>query len=161
PGIVPVYSLNRDQAGRPYYAMRFIEGENLGQAIHQFHHGNERSPGQYTLELRRLLKRFLDVCNVVAYAHSQRVLHRDLKPANIMLGPFGQTLVLDWGLAKVAGSPDPARPAEGVLTPHEGGDYTPTQTGEALGTPQYMSPEQAAGQHDQLGPASDVYSLGA
>src|SRR5262249_43647182 len=115
------------------------------------------------LELRSLLDRFLDACNAIAYAHSRGVLHRDIKPANIMLGPYGETLVVDWGVAKIIGSasspsvteeesPFPLAPA---------GTLAPTRSGSAVGTPAFMSPEQAAGRLDKLTPASDVYSLGA
>src|SRR5262249_45268433 len=89
PGIVPVYGLGMDADGRPYYAMRFIKGESLKQAIEHFHQaeGPKRDPGERTLALRELLGRFVAVCNAVAYAHSRGVLHRDLKPDNVMLGP--------------------------------------------------------------------------
>jgi serine/threonine protein kinase len=97
----------------------------------------------------------------VAYAHSRGVLHRDLKPANVMLGKFGETLVVDWGLAKVVGRPDTTPPDEGALRPGRDRAAAPTQLGKAVGTPGYMSPEQAAGRWDILGPTSDVYSLGA
>src|SRR5262249_2340427 len=119
-------------------------------------------PGERTLALRQLLKRFIDVCNALAYAHSRCVLHRDIKPANILLGPFGETLIVDWGLAKpMDRSPDAGDPSALALRPSLAGDSTLTQTGSALGTPGFMSPEQAAGRLDQLGPPSDVYSLGA
>jgi serine/threonine-protein kinase len=163
PGIVPVYALGVDGAGRPYYAMRFIKGESLKDAIAQYHRdeGPGRDPGERALALRALLRRFIDVCNAVAYAHSRGVLHRDLKPSNIMLGPYGETLVVDWGLAKVVGRSDPGPgPGEAALRPPSGSGLTPTVQGEAYGTPSYMSPEQAAGRLDDLGPASDVYSLG-
>jgi len=99
PGIVPVYSLGRYDDGRPYYAMRFIRGENLNQAIAGFHQRDSlpRDDGQRLLELHQLLRRFIDTCNAVRYAHSRGVLHRDIKPANVMLGRFGETLVVDWG----------------------------------------------------------------
>src|SRR5262249_53009404 len=113
-----------------------------------------------TLRLRQLLSRFVDVCQAIAYAHSRGVLHRDLKPGNIMLGKYGETLVVDWGLAKVLERAD-TETTEGPLRSSVSGDSAMTQTGAALGTPAYMSPEQAAGRLDQLGPASDVYSLGA
>jgi WD40 repeat protein/serine/threonine protein kinase len=168
PGIVPVYGLGQYGDGRPYYAMRFIQGETLKDAIARYH-GLSASPrvepgGSPEFELRALLTRFIAVCNTIAYAHSRGVIHRDIKPANIMLGKFGETLVVDWGMAKALidapvqsagdGVPEPVivpRLSDGVLT----------QAGAAIGTPAYMSPEQALGRLDQLGPASDIYSLGA
>jgi tRNA A-37 threonylcarbamoyl transferase component Bud32 len=103
PGIVPVYGLGTYGNGRPYYAMRFVRGDSLKEAIEQFHaHGAPKSdPGRRSLELRKLLRRFLDVCNTIDYAHSRGVLHWDIKPANVILGRHGETLVVDWGLAKV------------------------------------------------------------
>jgi len=144
--------------------MRFIRGDSLKDAIEGFHKADVpgRDPGERLLELRKLLGRFLDVCNAIAYAHSRGVLHRDLKPGNIMLGKYGETLVVDWGLAKPIGRPESAANSEEeTLKPASASDYALTGMGAAIGTPQYMSPEQAAGQLDQLGPASDVYSLGA
>ena len=109
-----------------------------------------------------MLSRFIDVCNAIAYAHSRGVIHRDLKPANVMLGKYGETLVVDWGLAKPVGDANaPEGQSESPLRPASSGDAAPTQYGQAIGTPAYMTPEQAAGRLDQLGPASDVYSLGA
>jgi tetratricopeptide (TPR) repeat protein/tRNA A-37 threonylcarbamoyl transferase component Bud32 len=160
PGIVPIYGLGHYADGRPFYAMRLIRGDSLKEAIEQFHRTKpSQSPGERTLGLRKLLSRFLDVCNAIAYAHSRGVLHRDLKPGNIMLGKYGETLVVDWGLAKVVGRAELQAP-EGLL-PVPAGDSALTQAGTALGTPAYTSPEQAAGRLDQLGPRSDVYSLGA
>jgi serine/threonine protein kinase/lipoprotein NlpI len=164
PGIVPVYGLGHYPDGRPFYAMRFIRGASLKEAIASFHQGDVPGcdPGQRTLAFRALLGRFVDVCNAMAYAHSRGVLHRDLKPGNIMLGSYGETLVVDWGLAKAVGLPeDQTRPEEGSLRPALASGSAPTQMGQALGTPQYMPPEQAAGHLDRLGPPSDVYSLGA
>jgi serine/threonine-protein kinase len=158
PGIVPVYGLGQYADGRPFYAMRFIRGETLKEAVARFHAGDAG------LTLRGLLTRFVAVCNAVAYAHSRGVLHRDLKPANIMLGKYGETLVVDWGLAKAGGSEPAGSADDGLPDPAlvpslvEGVE---TQAGSALGTPAYMSPEQAAGRLDLLGPASDIYSLGA
>jgi WD40 repeat protein/tRNA A-37 threonylcarbamoyl transferase component Bud32 len=164
PGIVPVYGLGKYADGRPFYAMRLIRGHSLKEAIERFHQadGPAREPGERSLALRALLRRFIDACNAMAYAHSRGVLHRDLKPSNIMLGPYGETLVVDWGLAKLLGQPDAVEPTpEGVLHPAPASGVSPTQLGSTLGTPPYMSPEQAAGRHDRLGPATDVYSLGA
>lgn len=166
PGIVPVYGLGQYADGRPYYAMRFIRGDSLHDAIEKFHkeESASRDPGERALALRQLLGRFIDVCQAIEYAHSRGILHRDLKPGNIMLGKYGETLVVDWGLAKPVGQtehmPERSRSAvdEGVLAPAMTG--AATMMGCAVGTPHYMSPEQAAGQLDLLGPASDVYSLG-
>lgn len=163
PGIVPVYGLGSYADGRPYYAMRFIRGDSLKDAIERFHSpaGKRRSAAERGLELRALLGRFIDVCDAIEYAHSRGVLHRDLKPGNIMLGKYGETLVVDWGLAKSVDRPDISlRKGEKALRSTVSGT-APTQMGSAVGTPQFMSPEQAGGQLNQLGPASDVYSLGA
>jgi serine/threonine-protein kinase len=211
PGIVPVYGLGHHPDGRPFYAMRFVRGESLKEAIARFHaraergrqaqptrsptdvppndapsndaqqpgagsgraartrrlrrgNGNSMEHSTKTLELRRLLSRFLDVCNAIAYAHSRGVLHRDIKPGNILLGPYGETLVVDWGLAKIVGRDEPATgelSAEPTLRPPSASGTGETIPGTAMGTPAYMSPEQAEGRLDLLGPSSDVYSLGA
>ncbi|HKI20126.1 MAG TPA: serine/threonine-protein kinase, partial [Isosphaeraceae bacterium] len=165
PGIVPVHGLGVHGDGRPFYAMRFINGENLTTAIRRFHGVATDFTGR---EFRWLLRRFIDVCNTIAYAHSRGVLHRDLKPSNVMLGPFGETLVLDWGVAKAAGvreSPAAGVPEspvgdEPILRPRQRSSSV-TVAGQAVGTPAYMSPEQAEGNLEAIGPASDVYSLGA
>jgi serine/threonine-protein kinase len=173
PGVVPVYGLGTYPDGRPYYAMRFIRGDSLKEATEAFHTAphpgplpvGERVPGgrvrgtSRELELRKLLRRFLDVCNAIDYAHSRGVIHRDIKPANIILGRHGETLVVDWGLAKAVGRADPSV-GEKTITPSSSGS-SETLPGSALGTPAYMSPEQARGDLDALGPRSDVYSLGA
>ncbi len=167
PGIVPVYGLGRYADGRPYYAMRLIQGETLGRAIERFHSQEEapREPARREIAFRRLLRSLIDACNAVAYAHSRGVVHRDLKPDNIMLGRFGETLVVDWGLAKSIASSDLAA-TTGPDSPDPAGralddSSSLTRPGSALGTPQYMSPEQAAGDLERVGPVSDVYSLGA
>jgi serine/threonine protein kinase len=162
PGIVPVYAIGRDAEGRPYYVMRFIEGETLKAAIARFHGpaGRRLGPRERELTFRRLLQSLVSACNAVAYAHSRGVVHRDLKPENIMLGPFGETLVVDWGIAKPQGDPPPpdAGPRGGQPAAF---DQSLTRPGTALGTPRYMSPEQAAGDHEAIGPSSDIYGLGA
>ena len=162
PGIVPVYGLGRYADGRPYYAMRFIEGETLMHAIERFHASDKavHDPGEREIAFRRLLRSLIDACNAVAYAHSRGVVHRDLKPENIMLGRFGETLVVDWGIAKTLGDL-PSEPADAPSPVAPAVDSSLTRPGSAIGTPQYMSPEQAAGESDRVGPASDVYSLGA
>jgi tetratricopeptide (TPR) repeat protein/tRNA A-37 threonylcarbamoyl transferase component Bud32 len=166
PGVVPVYGMGHDEQRRPYYAMRFIKGESLKDAIDHVHRAGRagRNRAARAMELRKLLGRFIDVCEAIAYAHSRGVLHRDIKPANVMLGKYGETLVLDWGLAKAVGRDDVAKhsnPGELTLRPTSESDFAATAPGAAMGTPSFMSPEQAAGRLDDLGPASDVYSLGA
>ncbi|MBL8814899.1 MAG: serine/threonine protein kinase [Planctomyces sp.] len=175
PGIVPVYGFGYYDDGRPFYAMRLIQGVSLKEAVNRFHDGSsgrkeglaaERSQvasSRYArLEFRQLLGRFVDVCQAVSYAHARGVLHRDLKPANIMLGDYGETLVVDWGLARVQGAESNSE-QEPVLARRSLPETLLHQTleGDAIGTPAYMSPEQAVGSLDQIGPASDVYSLGA
>ena len=161
PGIVPVYGLGTDEAGHPFYTMRFVRGRSLGEAISDFREQqNQWSAGQRSLEFRRLLKRFIDVCEAVHYAHHRQVLHRDLKPDNIMLGRYGETLVLDWGLAKALGShsiPSTDPEATQPLLPHSGDSAAPTTAG-TIGTPNYMSPEQA--RNEDVGRATDIFSLG-
>jgi tRNA A-37 threonylcarbamoyl transferase component Bud32 len=161
PGIVPVYGLGTYGDGRPYYAMRFVEGDSLKEAIAAYHAARPR-PDPAGVEFRKLLGRFVDVCEAIAYAHSKGVLHRDLKPHNVMLGRYGETLLIDWGLAKATGRRAPSGPAdsgEATLVPSSGGSHEPTLG--VIGTPAFMSPEQASGRADALGPATDVYGLGA
>jgi tetratricopeptide (TPR) repeat protein/tRNA A-37 threonylcarbamoyl transferase component Bud32 len=162
PGIVPVYGLGTYGDGRPYYAMRFVRGDSLKDAIDHFHAdaASRRDPGRQSLELRKLLRRFLDVCNAIDYAHARGVLHRDIKPGNVIVGRHGETLVVDWGLAKATGRADPGS-SERMLMPSSASGSAETLPGCALGTPAHMSPEQAEGQLDRLGPHTDVYSLGA
>ncbi len=164
PGIVPVYGLGTYADGRPYYAMRFIRGDSFKEAVDRFHNDAalKSDPGRRTLELRKLLERFTDVCNAIEYAHTRGVLHRDIKPGNIIVGKHGETLVVDWGLAKAVGRAEPRSASdERLLIPSLSSGSAETLPGSALGTPGYMSPEQAEGHLDRLGPRSDVYSLGA
>lgn len=166
PGVVPVYGLGQQVDGKPYYAMRFIRGMSLEDAIEQYH-ASAAMPasdkGKRALELRNLLTRFVAVCNTIEYAHSRGIAHRDLKPENIMLGPYGETLVVDWGLARPFGDvqvdADTGSSGEGTIS--LGTTNRPTQMGSIVGTPQFMSPEQAMGRLDLVGARSDVYSLGA
>jgi eukaryotic-like serine/threonine-protein kinase len=165
PGIVPVYGLGHYPDGRPFYAMRFVRGDSLEDLIERFHDPDhpEHSGGEKrSVQFRKLLGRFIDVCNAVDYAHSRGVLHRDLKPGNVMLGKYGETLIVDWGLAKVMGKDDPIAPGdETPVNVHLDNGSQPTRMGMLIGTPAFMSPEQAAGRLDLISPATDVYSLGA
>ncbi|WP_197532154.1 serine/threonine-protein kinase [Symmachiella macrocystis] len=164
PGIVPVYGMGAYGDGRPYYAMRFVRGGSFKAAIEQYQEiaGVRELDSLRTLKLRKLLARFIEVCHAIDYAHSRGVVHRDIKPANIMLGKYGETLVVDWGLAKPIGRVETSSSTDEVtLRPQSGSGSSATQMGSAVGTPAYMSPEQAAGQVDSLGPATDIFSLGA
>lgn len=162
PGIVPIYALGTDASGRPFYAMRFIQGESLRDAVQDFH--AKRKAGKVIFsgpEFRQLLRRFTDVCNAIDYAHKQGVLHRDLKPLNIMLGKYGETLVVDWGLAKRLSderSKTELSDSSNKLLGPAGGE---TEYGTFLGTAAYAPPEQLKGELEKLSPCSDVYSLGA
>jgi serine/threonine-protein kinase len=169
PGIVPVYGLGVYDDGRPYYAMRFIDKGTLKQAIDDFHAADKpgRDPGKRSLAFRELLRHFIDACKAVAYAHDRGVLHRDIKPGNIMLGNYGETLVVDWGLAKAgvrsadSGDPTQDETRAPTLHPWSGSEHGATRSGVRMGTLGFSSPEQSAGRLDELGPPSDVYSLGA
>src|SRR5262249_15049862 len=167
PGVVPVYGLGTYATGRPFYAMRFIRGDSLKEAIAAFHADDalRHDPGARSLALMKLLRRFLDVCNAIEYAHRRGVVHRDLKPSNVMVGRYGETLVVDWGLAKATGQPDAAAepgPGARALVPHwSASPSVETMPGSPVVTPAFMSPEQASGEVERVGPASDVYSLGA
>lgn len=173
PGIVPVYGMGRSDDGRPYYAMRLVRGENLRSYIRRFHEGVAQARHEYDgQELRKLLRRFLDVCEAIGYAHARGVLHRDLKPGNVMLGQYGETLVVDWGLAKTLGvsgdSPEDTQAAERSILSQPESPLMPTNSnddatrqGAIVGTPAYASPEQLSGDLAQVGPTSDIYGLGA
>mgnify|MGYP001435383732 CR=1 FL=1 len=170
PGIVPVHGLGRHADGRPFYAMRFVEGETLLDAIQGYHastnHGvpAEQNRSRRRLALRQLLAHFVSLCNTVAYAHSQGVIHRDLKPSNVLLGRFGETLLVDWGLAKYVGVCQTESTALSDEPPSSTASeriHSATVQGATIGTPAYMSPEQAAGRWSDVGIPSDIFSLGA
>ncbi|MFK8112395.1 MAG: protein kinase [Rubripirellula sp.] len=160
PGIVPVYGLGRYEDQQPYYAMRFIRGHSFRNVIQKFHeeHSSPTSDTYFSREYRSLLRRLVDSCNAMHFAHEHGVLHRDIKPDNIMLGDFGETLVVDWGLAKLVEEND----GDGLATKLEVRSSVASESqGCAVGTPMYMSPEQAKGLQNQLDRRTDVYALGA
>lgn len=154
PGIVPVYELGHRMDGSVYYTMKLVRGKSLAQAIRECRSLEERL---------RLLPHFVDLCQAIAYAHSRHVIHRDIKPANVMAGAFGETVVLDWGLAKKIGRNDVHE--RGLLETlnawNEGSEAAArTAYGQIVGTPVYMAPEQAKGLVAEIDERSDVYSLG-
>ena len=160
PNVVPLYQYGNDpRTGEPFYAMRFVGKRTLSDAILEYH--ALRKMGEVEdLGMHRLLNVFLDICQAIAYAHSRGVVHRDLKPENVALDSFGQVVVLDWGLAKLM---DDGELSDHVEDKHDAFDSVLTRTlaGEVVGTPLYMAPEQAAGNHDNVDRRTDVYGLGA
>jgi eukaryotic-like serine/threonine-protein kinase len=160
PNIVPIYALGQDEHGRPYYAMRFVDGQTLEQLIAAYH------AAPTPLAFQDLLRRFVAVCQAMAYAHSQEIIHRDLKPANIMTGRYGETLILDWGLAKRLNGIPTQKPQhessaeQAVELPALSGGGE-TLAGQAVGTPAYMPPEQAGSSVDRPSASADIYALGA
>ena len=152
PGVVPVYDLGQGEDGLPYYAMKLVEGETLRELISQ-----RDDQGQDESQLRQLLNVLVSVAKTVAYAHDQGVIHRDLKPANIVVGNYGETVVLDWGLAKERATEE----LDSQVEPKAAPDAELTTTGSILGTPAYMSPEQAKGRQSEIDERSDIFGLGA
>jgi serine/threonine protein kinase len=155
PGIVPVHDAGTLADGRVFYAMKFVEGERLDVLAKRI----EALPDR--------LRIFQRICEAVAFAHARGILHRDLKPENIMVGPFGEVLVMDWGVAKIL-SEDQTPREDHAGIPRESSQNEPTETkpsktehGTVLGTAGYMAPEQARGEIDRLDEGADIYSLGA
>ena len=152
-GIVPVHGFAHLPDGRVCFTMEEVKGRTLLSVIQEIHLGNAQ--GSWTL--RRLVDLILKICEAIAYAHSKGVVHRDIKPVNVMVGEFGEVRVLDWGLAKHLGRKE--TPSD-VMTALTGLDPAETRSGRVMGTPMYMSPEQARGDNASVGPVSDVFSLG-
>jgi serine/threonine protein kinase len=146
PGIVPVHDAGTLPDGRVFYAMRLVRGSRLDE---------ELRGGRPLPELLRVFER---ICEAVAFAHAHGVIHRDLKPENVMVGPFGEVLVMDWGVAKMVGEGGGEAPPEGV--PERSATAEGTSHGTVLGTPGFMAPEQARGEVDRIDERADVYALG-
>lgn len=168
PGIVAVHEVSVDSEGCPYFTMKEVRGEDLRAVFGRL------ASGEGGWNLPRVLSMILKVCDAMAYAHAKRVIHRDLKPANVMVGRYGQVYVVDWGLARVLGRKDsrdlrirqPEQTTRSVQSirrrKRDSRSDSPlvTMDGTVMGTPYFMSPEQALGELDSLGPPSDVYALG-
>jgi len=172
PGMVPIYRIDRDSAGLDYYTMRPIEGRTLQSVLDELRKDDRQM--QEDFALRRLIRIFHDCCQTVRFAHDSGVIHRDLKPSNIIVGDYGEVLVIDWGMAKVIGAPAPARRDHTrqqdvwalyerevkSLRDEESTSFEVTMDGSVMGTPGYMSPEQAGGRVDEIDAQSDIWSLG-
>jgi WD40 repeat protein/serine/threonine protein kinase len=153
PGIVPVYELGRRDDGTVYYTMKLVRGATLADKLRACRNLGDRL---------QLLAHFLDLCQAIAYAHSRGVVHRDIKPANVMVGEFGETVLLDWGLAKVRGQADHgAEQLADEVRELKEADAGESVAGKPIGTPSYMPPEQADGRIADIDERSDVWSLGA
>jgi tetratricopeptide (TPR) repeat protein len=156
PGVVPVHEVGIGEDGQPYYVMKFVRGHTLEKEIKEYH----ASTTDREVRLLRLLQCFVHLCHTIAYAHSRGVLHRDIKPDNVMLGPYGETLVLDWGIAKVMGQPESAE-STGSVPVRYSGETELTRAGTIQGTPSYMAPEVAQGLNAEVDHRSDIYLLGS
>ncbi len=163
PNIVPLHDIGVAADGTIYYTMKLIEGRTLRDILKDIRDGNADTVQRFPLA--RLLTIFQKVCDGIAYAHSRQVVHRDLKPDNVMVGEFGEVLVLDWGLAKVLTDPahaegeQPGAEFSGPL-PEDGSGVMGTMMGQVKGTPNYMAPEQAEGRVTDIDTRSDIYALG-
>ncbi len=166
PGVVPLYGFGCTEDDRLFYAMRYIDGETLDDAIQAYfakvdHAADAKgTDSELGVEFRRLLANFVSVCKTIAYAHNRGIVHRDIKPANVMLGRFGETIVVDWGLAVPVMRDERFKSSgEKTLMPSANNSNSGSSSGRGAGTPAFMSPEQAS----ELAPtpASDIYSLGA
>ena len=166
PNIVPIYDMDSDEDGQPFYTMKLVRGRTLQAILHDLLEGNEAAKQEHALS--SLLTVFVKVCDAIAFAHSKGILHRDLKPENVMVGEFGEVQVMDWGLAKRFRNDDCGmrnEVTEGIVVgdsefPNPNSDIGATLQGSVMGTPQYMSPEQARGEIDELDERSDIFSLG-
>jgi serine/threonine protein kinase len=161
PNIVPVYELaRRKEDNQPFYTMRFLRGQTLRDAAAEFHRRRAGNPPDRLELQRQLLEPFVKVCQAVGYAHSRGVIHRDLKPENVVLGAFGEVVVVDWGLAKIVGQDD--APAHDSQEPRISlsAEAGAIETHGQLGTPAYMAPEQVEGTRGVVDTRTDIYGLG-
>jgi len=160
PNIVPVHEMGVDGAGNLYFTMKFVEGSSLSEVLLRLREGNRDTEREYPL--LRLLDTFIKICEGMSFAHNRGVIHRDLKPANIMVGRFGEVQVMDWGVAKVVGRQFRSFDNDSgiVLTDRLDAGSVHTMMGSVIGTPSYMSPEQAKGDIDIINHKSDIFSLG-
>ncbi|MEI9896838.1 MAG: FHA domain-containing serine/threonine-protein kinase [Chthoniobacter sp.] len=176
PNIVPLYELGIDEQGEIFYTMKFVKGTTLDDVLRGIRNGRQKTIEKYPLAT--LLTIFQKVCDAVAYAHSKSIVHRDLKPENIMIGSFGEVLVMDWGLAKnlttvrkettpeaapgaqASAAKASAKPAMATARPTDNLRGFETMHGLIVGTPPYISPEQARGELDRIDERSDIYVLG-
>jgi eukaryotic-like serine/threonine-protein kinase len=156
PAVVPVYDVGLTPSGTPWFTMKRVRGQTLGEVLHLLKQGDAATLARFSRW--RLLSIFNTVCLCIDSAHARGVLHRDLKPGNVMLGEFGEVHVLDWGLARVKGRAVTETPSGRNITVADG--LEATGLGMAMGTPGYMSPEQAQGRVDELDERTDVYALG-
>ncbi|MGE0435003.1 MAG: tetratricopeptide repeat protein, partial [Planctomycetota bacterium] len=160
PNIIPVHELGHDPMGRPYMAMKFVKGHNLQELI-LLAHKKGRTSRLHDLQRERMLETFMKVCDAISYAHARGVIHRDLKPENVMVGEFGEVLLMDWGLAKPLNQPERlSLNKDAVRTDRRAASPMLTMQGEVFGTPGYMSPEQANGLIDEIDERVDVFGLG-
>ncbi len=157
PSIIPVHDVGRLPTGEPYYVMKRLSGTNLGHVLRGLRRKDPAFERDFTRA--RLLTVFQQIAYAVAFAHSHGVIHRDIKPGNIMVGEFGEALLIDWGLAKIVDRDDPAVTAEPSRVVVEAG--SDTASGTITGTPQYLSPEATEGDPGRIDSRSDVYGLGA
>ena len=160
PNIVPIHDVGVDELGRYFFVMKYVEGETLESIIEKLIAKDPAYEAKYSIEVR--IELFLGVLHALEYSHAQGIVHRDLKPANIMVGRFGEVVLMDWGIAKpLAATRDPAAGAEGAITAEPDTDRArryATRVGSLIGTPAYMSPEQARGANHEIDERSDLYS---
>ena len=154
PNIVPVHDMGKTDTGEIYFSMKYVSGESLKAVIKRLRAGDDVTREAFSRA--RMLNLFQNVCMALAFAHARGIIHRDIKPANVMVGEFGETLVLDWGVAKVLSRSDKDDP-ETAVTTSRGQSQDQTQMGLVTGTPAYMAPEQAAGRIDRLDQRTDIF----